>query len=212
MKIKGNGGWWLLRWVLLMGAMLAISLTSCSTLEKQKAKFHAFAYAHPEVLAEDCARLFPAKDSIGEPVITGVAKADNKDYSGQLDSLQAMVNELTSRLNSPDSNKRLKVDPETQRHIIAMEKKISALAANYTKCEPDTIMLEKPVFRTDAAKEALYQERLRDMTTQRDVAIKEKDEYKDKAQTRLWVIIGIVAVAVLGLVGRFVIARFLPGK
>lgn len=182
---------WLI-WALLV---IAGCVQSCSTLEKRISKAKVIAYENPSYFADFCSKVFPVKDSIGEPIIKYVP-ADNKDYSKRIDSIHREVDAFLASVRNDTST----VGKMYRQKIENLSEQLNSFRKEYRKCVPDTVKVELPVWRENTARLAYVAGELSKMTGlyQREEVLRQQAE--KSRSTWMWVAIGSILI---GLVSVF---------
>jgi len=117
-------------------AFLFISTVSgCSSswyVKRDIRRLHLYNYTYPNELATDCNKWFPVKDSISSKVLP----ANNINYSGQIDSLQMIIDSIGPTrypVTKQDSSKLTE-------QISFLKTQINKLKLGYKPCKPDTVV------------------------------------------------------------------------
>lgn len=191
-------------WIASLIACLAIIfLPSCNTYQKQLHTFKNFADDHPNELAPLCAKAFPVKDSVGATKIDSTHKANNVNYAGKIDSLQAIADQFKQRLlaDTGKSNPCASVAKNYQVQVNTLSNQVQALRAAYKPCKPDTVYKTTPIYRTDEAKIAVLQNQFNVKSDSLKTTKTQLADEKETSASRLhWMLIlGGVLVA-LGIV------------
>ncbi|HEY4326403.1 MAG TPA: hypothetical protein VGN20_20635 [Mucilaginibacter sp.] len=180
---------------------IVLLLSGCSTYIRnhQITKQHLFNYKYPDQLAVDCAKTFPVKDSIGKA--TGPV---NTNYTGKIDSLQGLANnlnnvidDLSSLITSTqpgkplDTSKYLATIKYLQNKISLLQKSISSLQASYKPCKNDTV----PHYIIDNAKLTVFRNKNKAV---HDSLTTSKTDLKSVTHGRnIWMYIAIGCITVL---------------
>lgn len=197
-------------------SLLAVLLLmpGCSTYIRnhQIAKQHEFNYKYPNETAKDCARLFPVKDSVGEPIFT---PANNIDQSGKVDSVKKEADSVKAVLKlliglPNDTAKLRRTIVLLNAKVNTLSNKINALQASYKPCKSDTFHTA-PIYRQDMALVTFLRNQITiKADSLRDNKVKLATETKkaDKYCLRFWLengffILIIIVVAVWKVYGLF---------
>jgi hypothetical protein len=181
-------------------AMMIAFAASCTTANKATQFFNE----HPETGAKYCAEKYPVKDSLGEEETT-YKPADNKNYQREIDGIEAAAKAIQK--NFSDESVARSVDPGKpcpevkpfQDEINNLISQVQNLQRAYKPCIPDTVYTEIPVYRENTARvtsQALEIDRLNKLLAKTET---ERDLYKDQSRTRLFWIIGLIALIGVGV-------------
>lgn len=177
--------------------LLAMIFISCNTYKHQLQKAQAVFDGNPNAFAQRCALAFPVKDSVGKPDTIFVHEATNTDYSKTIDSLVGIVETIQEKapVKVYDSNCIEEYD-KLLRQQQALKERIADLQRKYKPCEPDTVLVEKPVYRTSTAALQSCQTELYKVRMTLDDAQK-KIANKNKLLIGSWVLIVVLAALTL---------------
>lgn len=182
-----------------------IFLVGCNTLKKQTDKFNLFADAHTDVLALKCVQHFPVRDSDGPTIIDSIRLADNINYLGKIDSIQAIADALrtTVKQDTNKSNPCAAVAKHYQVTINSLSSQVDGLQKSYKPCGRDTVYKTKIIYRADSAAITVANNKY---TKLRDSLVIVKDQLKqsksESAGRLKWIFIlgGIIGLSILGTI------------
>lgn len=140
MKLSKISGWCILALIVMMG---------CYSQKKASKQIARAGLEYPELIAANCAEKFPVTAKEGKPVVTYLP-ADNKDYTGKIDSLSDALNWMRGLYESAINAH--KGDTSCQNTIKELQNKNDSLfrafmdfKRKYIPCKPDTVK----IYRTD---------------------------------------------------------------
>lgn len=180
-----------MRKLLIVAALL--SMAGCYSSKKAAKQVARAGIEYPELIAANCANKFPVTAKEGKPIITYLP-ADNKDYTGEIDSLSDALNWMRGLYESAIESH--KGDTSCQNTIKELQNKNDSLIRafmdfkrKYIPCKPDTVK----IYRTDTVPDLAA-------ITVRDGQISslsvDRDSWKAKAKHRsnneIWLIAGLV--------------------
>lgn len=134
--------------------ILALATVSCNTAKRAT----NYLNDHNEFAAQYCATNFKGEDSIIS-VHDTLIKADNKDYTGEIDSLLAQVDETENKRRVDSLRASLshtvcvQVVDDLQKDNAVLKSRIVALQQAYKPCKPDTLFITKDIVRPRIAYE-----------------------------------------------------------
>jgi hypothetical protein len=191
----------ILAWLIIV-ALFLFGLTGCLTeknLPKHNDKF-------PSAAAEYAHKKFPLKDSAGR-IDTTYIKADNKDYSSLIDSINNVIDSInTDWTNAIDSSTTavsealLKKIIDGKKEIEGLKGVIARLRNEYRPCKPDTIKLASNNYWIDGSAITMYEQEKQKVATVTGELQKTKDKLNwwKTACIITWSIIGIVLAFKIG--------------
>ncbi len=197
--------------LLLFTLMLLLSGCAQSWYDRRDVnRQHEYNYKFPNELAKDCARQFPVKDSVGQLKHA----AENKDYSKQIDSLQAVIDDFFAPTDytGPSQSARMGFSDSTKISgaLVTLQRKITALKAAYKPCKPDTLL----IYLENTAKVVALKSDL-DFANNKiaEQAGQNKQLEADKAKDVkwIWILAGIIGGSVLIFIIRIVIKIYTGG-
>jgi DNA mismatch repair ATPase MutS len=139
----------------LIIVLAALSLTGCYTQHKATTQFNRAVATYPELGASFCAWTYPIKESVKTD--TFYKKADNVDYTPQLDSLnnalqdaqKAYIDAIDQQQNDTSCVSTIK---QLQLKYEALLRQYDALRKGYKKCVPDTVYMTKIITQENTAR------------------------------------------------------------
>ncbi len=134
--------------------LIMILCSSCNTYQKQLNKWTLFSDAHPNLVAERCAKDYPVKETVGATTIDSTHRANNVNYSKNIDSLQTAADALVQRMKKDSINGTQAAQGAVEyykQQMTGLLNQISQLKQIYKGCKPDTVYKTKIVYRLDQA-------------------------------------------------------------
>ncbi|MBS1520277.1 MAG: hypothetical protein JST50_04735 [Bacteroidetes bacterium] len=182
--------------LLLWGAtFFSISIvTGCSSLwyaKRDIRRLHLYNYTYPNELAADCNKWFPVKDSISKKVLP----ANNFNYSGQIDSLQMIIDSISSiqyPIIRQDSSRLIG-------QIAFLKTEISKLKSAYKPCKPDTINH----FISNTAQLAMLEQKNKIANDSLLIEKTQLTQVKKNRSTWMLIAIGCIAILFTSIVIKF---------
>jgi hypothetical protein len=186
-------------------AIMYIMLFGCNTYKKQLKKSTDFFNQYPSALAPICAKAFPVKDSIGGIVVDTIHRANNINYQGRIDSIQAVADALLNKLtiDTSKSNPCNTYAKNYQKTITSLRNQVVTLKSLYHPCKPDTIRQTQTIYRTDVAALKVATDKYQVIRDSLKICQKQlSDETTTAHSWRKWFFIcaGIIGISVLGTI------------
>lgn len=177
--------------------IILANLFGCYSASKARQQFAKAAVAYPEIPADYCARIYPSKDT----TIT-IEVSDSTKYKEVLEGLQGdlyssnqLIDSLIFALQNGDTTCRKYASfiLELQRQVISLKQKVITIPPITTHTK--TIKTEINTAALDLANINLTRS-----LALSDEKTKEAASWKQKAKKRFWLLVGLSAAMVLGIV------------
>lgn len=130
----------------ILGAFLLL-MAGCYTQKVAKKQIAKAGAVYPSLLAQTCAEKFPVVAKEGKPIIKYIP-AENKDYTGQIDSLSDALNWMRGLYE--DAINAHMGDTSCQNTIRELQNRNDSLfrafmdfKGKYIPCKPDTLKLTR---------------------------------------------------------------------
>jgi myosin heavy subunit len=184
---------------ILAALSVLLILSGCNVDKRNIKRQHAYNYQYKDETAKDCATLFPVIETTVE-----TKKADNKDYTGKIDSLQAKADSLKNLAtslshvpnNHADSLRYVQQTNVLHNKINSLQSAISVIKSEYKPCKPDTV-LKKVV---DVALLKVWQNKYQgkaDSLIKVQTKLEAADKKASKFELWFWLLVGIEAAGII---------------
>lgn len=172
--------------------ILALMLSGCYSQKKASKQIARAGIEYPELIAANCAEKFPVTAKEGKPIVTYLP-ADNKDYTGKLDSLSDALNWMHSMYEGAINAH--KGDTSCQNTIKELQNRNDSLfrafmdfKRKYIPCKPDTVKIYRTDTIPDLAAIAVRDGQISSLKVDRDSW---KAKAKHRSNNEIWLIAGL---------------------
>lgn len=186
--------------------LIMILCSSCNTYQKQLNKWTLFSDAHPNVVAERCAKDYPVKETVGATVVDSTRKANNQNYSTKIDSILQGAALLKKQLDQSASGEASagNIIAAYKEQVNGLVTQVQQLRQNYKPCKPDTVYKTQTVYRLDQAALAVCNNKLQVKNDSLNLVKSQFKDEKEKSASRLHWLLGCIGVLIgLGVITVF---------